>query len=184
MRIVILDGYTINPGDLSWSALEKYGELTVCERTPAELIAPRVGDAEAVMTSKCVLSAQVMCQCPNLKYIGILATGINMVDLEYAADHGITVTNIPAYSTDSVAQFTFSSFAGNLQSDRSSQRNGTFGQVAALRGFLFPADAADGTGRQSLWNRRLRQYRQAGRKNGGSLRHEGLDFQQLPRSGL
>ncbi len=108
MKIVILDGYTINPGDLSWSGLEKHGELTVYERTPEDLIVPRIGDAEIVMTSKCVLSAEVMSQCPNLRWIGILATGINMVDLEYAASHGIPVTNIPAYSTDSVAQFTFS----------------------------------------------------------------------------
>ncbi len=107
MKIVILDGHTINPGDLSWSALEKCGELTVYERTPKELIAPRIGNAEVVMTSKCVLSSEVMSRCPNLKYIGVLATGINMVDLEYAAVRGIRITNIPAYSTDSVAQFTF-----------------------------------------------------------------------------
>lgn len=107
MKIVILDGYTINPGDLSWSELEKYGELTVYERTPAKFIVSRIGNAEIVMTSKCILSAEVMNQCPNLKYIGILATGINMVDLEFAADRNILVTNIPAYSTDSVAQFTF-----------------------------------------------------------------------------
>lgn len=107
MKIVILDGHTINPGDLSWSALEKYGKLTVYERTPAELIAPRIEDAEVVMTSKCVLSSEVLSRCPGLKYIGILATGINMIDLDYATGHGIRVTNIPAYSTDSVAQFTF-----------------------------------------------------------------------------
>ncbi len=108
MKIVILDGYTINPGDLSWKGLELHGELTVFERTPKELIAERIGDSDAVLTSKCVLSAEVLRQCPNLKYIGILATGINMVDLECAASRGITVTNIPAYSTNSVAQFTFS----------------------------------------------------------------------------
>lgn len=108
MKIVILDGYTINPGDLSWSRLGQYGELTVYEGTPAELIASRIGDAEVVMTSKCVLTAEVLSQCPNLAWIGILATGINMVDLEYAASRGIPVANIPAYSTDSVAQFTFS----------------------------------------------------------------------------
>lgn len=108
MKIVILDGYTINPGDLSWSALEKYGALTVYDRTPSELIVPRIGDAEVVMTSKCILSAEVLRQCPRLKWIGILATGINMVDLEYASARGIRITNIPAYSTDSVAQFTFS----------------------------------------------------------------------------
>jgi len=108
MKIVILDGYTINPGDLSWSGLEKYGELTVYDRTPKELIVPRIGDAEIILTSKCVLTAEILSQCPNLNYIGILATGINMVDLEYAFSHNIPVTNIPAYSTDSVAQFTFS----------------------------------------------------------------------------
>ena len=108
MKIVILDGYTINPGDLSWSELNKYGDLTVYERTPKELIVSRIGDAEIVMTSKCMLTAEVMSQCPNLRWVGILATGINMVDLEYASAHQIPVTNIPAYSTDSVAQFTFS----------------------------------------------------------------------------
>ncbi|MDD3169738.1 MAG: D-2-hydroxyacid dehydrogenase [Eubacteriales bacterium] len=108
MKIVILDGYTINPGDLSWSMLEKHGELTVYERTPKELIVSRIGDAEIVMTSKCMLTAEVMRQCPNIKWIGILATGINMVDLKYASSRDIPVTNIPAYSTDSVVQFTFS----------------------------------------------------------------------------
>lgn len=108
MKIVILDGHTINPGDLSWKGLEEYGVLTVYDRTPEDLIISRIGDAEIVMTSKCVISAEVMAQCPNLKWIGILATGTNMVDLEYASSHNILVTNIPAYSTDSVAQFTFS----------------------------------------------------------------------------
>ncbi len=108
MKIVILDGYTINPGDLSWAELEKYGELTVHDRTPKELVASRIGDAEVVMTSKCILSAEVMSKCPNLKWICVLATGINMVDLKYATSGNIPVTNIPAYSTDSVAQFTFS----------------------------------------------------------------------------
>lgn len=106
MKIVILDGYTINPGDISWSGLEKYGDLTVYERTPKDLIVSRIGDAEVVMTSKCILTAEVLGQCPNLKWIGVLATGYNMVDLEYASARGIPVTNIPAYSTDSVAQFT------------------------------------------------------------------------------
>lgn len=108
MKIVILDGYTINPGDLSWSPFERFGELIVYERTPNELIAPRIGDADIVLTSKCLITDHVMSQCPNLKYVGILATGINMVDLNYAAANGIQVTNIPAYSTDSVAQFTIS----------------------------------------------------------------------------
>lgn len=108
MKIVILDGHTINPGDLSWSRLEKYGELTVYERTPKDLLVPRIGGAEIIMTSKCVLTAGVLSRCPNVKWIGVLATGYDMVDLEYASSRNIPVTNIPAYSTDSVAQFTFS----------------------------------------------------------------------------
>jgi len=108
MKIVILDGYTINPGDLSWERLKEYGNLTVYDRTPKELVISRIGDAEAVMTSKCILSEEVLSQCPNIRYIGVLATGINMVDLEFATAHSITVTYIPSYSTDSVAQFTFS----------------------------------------------------------------------------
>jgi Lactate dehydrogenase and related dehydrogenases len=108
MKIVILDGHTINPGDLSWSEIESFGKVTVYERTAPELIVPRIGNAEIILTSKCCISAEVMSQCAQLKYIGILATGINMVDLNYAASHRVQVTSIPAYSTDSVAQLTFS----------------------------------------------------------------------------
>ena len=108
MRIVVLDGYTINPGDLSWDQLKEYGELTVYDRTPPELTVSRIKDAEIVMTSKCLLTKDVIAACPNLKWIGVLATGFNVIDLEYATSRNIPVTNIPAYSTDSVAQLTFS----------------------------------------------------------------------------
>ncbi|MBR0600214.1 D-2-hydroxyacid dehydrogenase [Sinanaerobacter chloroacetimidivorans] len=108
MKIVILDGYTINPGDLSWSEFDKVGEVTVYDRTSQDQLIQRIGKAEAVLTSKCVLTKEVMEQCPNLSYIGILATGINMVDLAYANEREIKVTNIPAYSTESVAQLTIS----------------------------------------------------------------------------
>lgn len=108
MKIVILDGYTINPGDLSWSRLEQYGDLRVFERTPQELVPSRIGDADVVFASKCLLTAEVLSQCPNVRWIGVLATGYNMVDLAYASSHNIPVTNIPVYSTESVAQFTFS----------------------------------------------------------------------------
>lgn len=107
MKIVILDGYTINPGDLRWDSLTSFGSLTVYDRTPAELVASRIGDADVVLTSKCLLTKDVLGQCPNLTYVGILATGINMIDLAYATARGIAVTNIPAYSTETVAQFTF-----------------------------------------------------------------------------
>ena len=106
MKIVILDGYTINPGDLSWSALEALGEVTVCDRTPAAEVVKTIGDAEAIYTSKNKITAEVMDACPNLKFIGVLATGYDNIDLKAAEEHGIAVCNVPAYSTDTVAQHT------------------------------------------------------------------------------
>ena len=107
MRIVILDAYTANPGDLSWKELESLGELTVYERTHPGQTVERAKDAEIVLTNKVRLGSGEIRQLPCLKYIGVLATGYNVVDLEAATKHGIIVTNIPAYSTDSVAQMVF-----------------------------------------------------------------------------
>ncbi len=107
MNIVILDGYTANPGDLSWKGLEELGTLTVYERTaPSETVA-RAANAEIVLTNKVVISRAVMDQLPQLKYIGVLATGYNVVDMQAANERGIIVTNVPAYSTESVAQMVF-----------------------------------------------------------------------------
>lgn len=107
MKIVVLDGYGVNPGDLSWKKLEELGELTVYERTAPEEVLTRTEEAEIVLTNKVVLSADVLCKLPKLKYIGVLATGYNVVDTEAARAQGVAVTNIPAYSTDSVVQMTF-----------------------------------------------------------------------------
>ncbi|MBR6088502.1 MAG: D-2-hydroxyacid dehydrogenase [Anaerolineaceae bacterium] len=106
MKIVILDGYTVNHGDLSWDGLKEFGELTVYDRTPGdvETILSRIGDAEIVLENKINMSRQIMDRCPNLKYIGEIATGYNNVDIDAAREKGIVVTNIPAYSTSSVAQ--------------------------------------------------------------------------------
>lgn len=106
-KIVILDGYASNPGDLSWDALKEYGTLTVYDRTRPEQVVERAADAEVVLTNKVALDAGLMAQLPKLKYIGVLATGYNIVDTQAAAQQGIVVTNIPAYSSDSVAQMTF-----------------------------------------------------------------------------
>ena len=107
MKIVILDGYSANPGDLSWKELETMGELTVYDRTaPSETVA-RCTDAAVVLTNKVVLGRTEIAQLPHLKYIGVLATGYNVVDVAYAHEQGITVTNVPAYSTESVAQMVF-----------------------------------------------------------------------------
>ena len=106
MKIVVLDGYTLNPGDLSWSGLEALGELTVYDRTPASEAADRIGDADIVFTNKCPVTARTVAVCPNLKFIGVLATGYNIVDVDAASRAGIAVTNVPAYGTDAVSQFT------------------------------------------------------------------------------
>lgn len=105
MKIVVLDGYTENPGDLSWGGLEALGELTVYDRTPAELIHERIGDAEIIFTNKTPISAKTLECSSNVKYIGVLATGYNVVDIATAKEKGIVVTNIPTYGTDAVGQF-------------------------------------------------------------------------------
>lgn len=105
MKIVILDGYTENPGDLSWEGFEALGQLTVYDRTSEELVAERIGDAEIVITNKTPVDAETLQRCKNVKYIGVLATGYNIVDVQAAARKGIAVTNIPTYGTASVAQF-------------------------------------------------------------------------------
>lgn len=107
MKIVVLDGYTLNPGDLSWDGFKEIGDLTVYERTPDNKIIERVKDAEIVITNKTLLGENIFSRLPKLKYVGILATGYNTVDIEAARKREIVVTNIPAYSTNSVAQMTF-----------------------------------------------------------------------------
>ena len=107
MKIVVLDGYGLNPGDLSWESMQTLGELEVFDRTsPAELH-QRASDAEALITNKTIISAEDMKALPQIKYIGVLATGYNVVDIDAAKALGIVVTNIPAYSTRSVAQMVF-----------------------------------------------------------------------------
>lgn len=110
MKIVILDGYTENPGDLSWNGFERLGEVTVYDRTPVrdeQEIQRRIGDAEIVITNKTPLTRETIENCPGIRYIGLLSTGYNVADIQAAKEHGIPVCNIPSYGTDAVAQFTF-----------------------------------------------------------------------------
>lgn len=107
MKIVVLDGYALNPGDLSWESLEKLGEVVVHERTPPELIVERSLGADILLTNKTPLRAETLKELPDLKYIGVLATGYDVVDAKSAKQCGITVTNVPAYGNESVAQFVF-----------------------------------------------------------------------------
>ena len=105
MKIVVLDGFTLNPGDLSWSGLEALGSVRVYDRTPKEEIVSRIGDADAILTNKTPISAETLAACPSVKYIGVLATGYNVVDTTAAKERGIPVCNIPTYGTAAVGQF-------------------------------------------------------------------------------
>jgi glycerate dehydrogenase len=105
MKTVVLDGYTLNPGDLTWEGFEKLGEVVVYDRTPVEEVTKRIGDAEIVLSNKVPITRENMDAAPNLKYIGVLATGYNVIDVDAAKEKGIVVTNIPTYGTSSVAQF-------------------------------------------------------------------------------
>ncbi|MGV3600704.1 MAG: D-2-hydroxyacid dehydrogenase [Dyadobacter fermentans] len=107
MNIVILDGYTLNPGDQDWAPIEKLGNVTIYDRSAAGEIVERAGNADVLLVNKVVLSAETLAQLPQVKYIGVMATGFNNIDIEAARKHGITVTNVKAYGPASVAQQTF-----------------------------------------------------------------------------
>ena len=132
MDIVIFDGYTINPGDLSWDKLDNMcDKLTVFDATPMDKALSRIGDSEILMTSKCPITREFMEKCPNLRYIGCTATGYNNIDVRAAADLGIAVTNVPAYSTDAVAQHTIAlmlELTNNVGLHNQSVQNGQWAQ--------------------------------------------------------
>ncbi|MBR1911476.1 MAG: D-2-hydroxyacid dehydrogenase [Treponema sp.] len=118
MKIVILDGNALNPGDLSWKPLEQFGTVTVYPRTNDEDVVKRIGDSDIILLNKINITEDIISHCPNLKYIGVQATGYNVVDLEACRRHNITVTNVPSYSTAGVAQLVFafiSEFACHVQ---------------------------------------------------------------------
>lgn len=127
MKIVVLDGYVLNPGDLSWDGIKKLGDCTIYDRTAPELTIERAKEAEVAITNKVVFDKNIIKCLPKLKYIGVLATGYNVVDAEAAKNAGIVVTNIPAYSTASVAQMVFShilNFAQNVSVHAASVSSG------------------------------------------------------------
>lgn len=107
MKIVVLDGYALNPGDLSWDTLDCFGSVTVYDRTPSHQAAERIGDAEIVLTNKTPITAELLDACPSVRLVCVLATGYNVVDCAAAKERNIPVCNVPSYGTDAVAQFTF-----------------------------------------------------------------------------
>lgn len=105
-KIVVLDGFVLNPGDLSWEPLKSLGSVTVYDRTPADRIVERIGDADIILTNKTPITRQTLLDCPDIRYVGALATGYNTIDTAAAKELGVAVTNVPTYSTNAVAQFT------------------------------------------------------------------------------
>lgn len=137
MKIVILDGYTLNPGDLNWDGIKQLGNCTVFERTPPELTIERAAEAEIAITNKVVFDEKTISQLPQLKYIGVLATGYNVVDTVAAKKAGIVVTNIPAYSTASVAQMVFSHILNFVQNVSVHAKSVSDGEWAASKDFAY-----------------------------------------------
>ena len=129
MKIIVLDGQTLNPGDLSWDDLSEFGELKIYERTPPELVAERCAGAEASITNKALVTRETLSELPDVRYVGVTATGYNVVDLPFCLEKGITVTNVPSYSTASVAQTVFAHilrFTHRVEEHAHSTREGTW----------------------------------------------------------
>lgn len=127
MQLTVLDGHALNPGDLSWDCFKKYASVTVYERTPPDLVINRIGNSDAVLLNKINITSEILKECSNLKYIGVLATGYNVVDVKAAHEAGVTVTNVPSYSTMSVAQHVFAfitAFTNHIQSHSESVMKG------------------------------------------------------------
>lgn len=137
MRIVVLDGYTANPGDLSWDKLRECGECTIYDRTSPGVLPERAAGADALLTNKVVINSETMAALPDLKYIGVLATGYNVVDVDAARERGIVVTNIPAYSTPSVAQMVFAHILNITQQVRHYSNETRQGRWSSSEDFCF-----------------------------------------------
>ena len=137
MKIVVLDGYALNPGDLSWDEMKLLGELEIYDRTSPEQVLERSIGAEVLITNKTVLTSDHMDALPNLKYIGVLATGYNVVDINAAKEHNIVVTNIPAYSTQSVAQMVFAHLLNITQRVGYYSKENTNGRWAKNQDFCY-----------------------------------------------
>ena len=136
-EIVVLDGYTLNPGDLSWEGLHALGQCVVYDRTPRDQTIERALSAEIVLTNKTVLSAEIIVALPKLEYVGVLATGYNQVDLEAAKEKGIVVSNVPIYGTTSVAQMVFAHLLNLTQRVSEHSRDVAAGDWAASEDFCF-----------------------------------------------
>ena len=176
MKIVVLDGYTENPGDISWAPLEALGEVTVYDRTSYvddPVIAERLGDAEIAVINKTPISKATIDACPNLKAVAVLATGYNVVDYEYAKEKGIPVLNVPVYGTDNVSQFAVSLL---LEAQRFRPRR----RVGIQRRLVLLALPDDRSLRQDRRHHRPRQDRRQYRKDPESHERERHRLRRIP----
>lgn len=141
MKIVVLDGYTLNPGDQTWDGFSELGEFNCYDRTDQKDVVSRIGDAEAVITNKTLITSDILSECPSIKYIGVLATGFNVVDTAAAAERNIPVCNIPTYGTTAVAQFVFAhlmNICHHVQSHSETVQNGDWTSCADFCYWNFP----------------------------------------------
>lgn len=136
-KIVILDGYTLNPGDLSWEALECLGQVTIYDRTPQDQVVERIGNASIVLTNKTEITEAVLSRCPKIRYIGVLATGYNVLDIEAIRRRDIVVTNVATYGTEAVSQYTMALLLELCHHVGEHSRSVKSGQWAASREFCY-----------------------------------------------
>ena len=181
MKIVILDGYTENPGDLSWNGFEALGEVTVYDRTPfadgSGEIVRRAKGADILIVNKTPLSAETLAElAPELRYIGVLATGYNVVDTAAAKAQGVPVCNIPTYGTAAVAQFVMALLLELCHHVGDHSRSVKEGGWSSCPDFLLLEYASHRAGGQDVRRYRLRAHRQGGGEAGRGLRHGGACF--------
>ena len=173
MQIVVLDGYTLNPGDNPWDAVGALGELTVYDRTPLDQIVARAGRAAIVLTNKTPLDGPILAALPSLRFISVLATGYNVVDVACARRQGIPVSNVPEYGTDSVAQHVMALLLTLVHRPERHDRLVRQGQWQRARRFLLLGCPAGGTRRQAHGDRGLWADRPASRRLGPRPGHGG-----------
>ena len=172
MKIVVLDGYTENPGDLSWEGLEALGTLTVYDRTPGDKVIERIADAQAVYTNKTPITGETIEKCANMKFIGVLATGYNVIDIKAARSANVVVFQYTFLRNGCSCPVCCGAFAGALPSYWR-----TFGlregrRVEPQQGLVLLEASPGGACRQDIWGHRLWTYRSEDRKNSRGIRNE------------
>ena len=171
MKIVILDGYTTNPGDLSWDFLNEFGTYTVYDRTPKEKIVERAQGCDIIITNKTPIDARTIAALPELKFITLLSTGFNVVDVDFAREKGIPVSNVPCYSTSAVAQLVFAFILEHTNRVALHSEAVHGGEWSSCPNFCFWKSPLTELQGKTHRHHRPRQDRQGGRQNCRSFRH-------------